>query len=244
VDLLNANKPLVECCGITKVFGERFPVQALADVSFAVSEGEQVCITGTSGSGKTTLLNIIGGLQSPTTGVLRIRGKPLSDMTKREIAAMRANDIGFIFQAPALIPILSARENIEYALRLGRPNFSAQQRTKCVAEALSITKLEARQDLRPGELSGGECQRVAIARAIVKKPALILADEPTSHLDDDNTEVINSVFRQLQMQHQSTIIIATHDARILSLGARTIRLSSGHMQSAASILRPAEKVFQ
>jgi putative ABC transport system ATP-binding protein len=223
---LMTTDPFLECRSITKFFGRKAPVRALAETSFSVNEGEQLCITGASGSGKTTLLNIIGGLQAPSAGETRIRGKSLFSMPGSEMAAIRARDIGFVFQSAALIPVLSARENVEYALHLARPDLSRGQRADLVDEALAVTNLEERKHLRPGELSGGECQRTAIARAVVKRPALILADEPTSHLDDDNANIIISVFRRLQAHHRSTIVIATHDARILSFGTRIIRLAS------------------
>jgi putative ABC transport system ATP-binding protein len=219
--------PFLECCAVHKSFHREIPIQALAETSFSMDQGEQLCITGASGSGKTTLLNIIGGLQSPNSGEVKIQGKTLSTMSRRKLAALRARDIGFIFQSPALIPVLSARENVQYALHLARPDLTPAQRERLVDEALSVTNLDARSHLRPGELSGGECQRAAIARAVVKRPALILADEPTSHLDDDNTGIIIAVFRQLQSFHRSTIVIATHDARVLSFGDRIMRLQSG-----------------
>ena len=222
--------PFLECCRVNKFFHGAVPVWALADLSFDVQQGEHVCITGSSGSGKTTLLNIIGGLQRPSSGDIRIRGKSLTALTPREVAALRARDIGFIFQSPALIPVLSVRENIEYALYLSQPHLSRDARVKLVEEAVLITNLQPQQRMRPAELSGGESQRVAIARAIVKRPALILADEPTSHLDDDNASTVNLVFRQLQLHYRSTIVIATHDKRILTMGGRMIRLQSGASQ--------------
>lgn len=214
----------IECCGISKSFGGRRPVPVLADVTFSLAQGEQCCITGASGSGKTTLLNIIGSLQEPDFGEVRIGGRSLRSMGKRETARVRAREIGFIFQSPALIPVLSARENIEFALKLSCPHLTAIQGRELVSEAISVTNLESREHARPGQLSGGECQRVAIARAIVKRPTLILADEPTSHLDDNNAQAVQRVFNTLQMHHRSTIIIATHDIRILTFGSRIIRL--------------------
>jgi putative ABC transport system ATP-binding protein len=216
----------LECRSVNKFFGKRVPVQALLEISFSLIQGEQLCITGASGSGKTTLLNIMGGLQAPSAGEIMIQGKSLFAMSRREMAALRARDIGFVFQSAALIPVLTARENIQYALHLARPDLTPKQQARLVDESLAVTNLEERKDLRPGELSGGECQRTAIARAVVKRPALILADEPTSHLDDDNANIINAVFRQLQAHHRSTIAIATHDARILSFGTNIIRLQS------------------
>jgi ABC-type lipoprotein export system ATPase subunit len=230
--------PVLECRGVNKCFGKNGSVQALAEISFSLDQGEQLCITGASGSGKTTLLHIIGGLQTPSSGEIVIQGKSLFAMTRREMAAFRARDIGFVFQSAALIPVLSARENIQYALHLARPDLTPKQQAQMVDEVLEVTNLEERKSLRPGELSGGECQRTAIARAVVKRPAFILADEPTSSLDDDNASIINAVFRQLQHHHRSTILIATHDARILSFGNRIIRLKSSIQPPLSSPLAP------
>ena len=216
--------PFLECNSVSKSFGRREQVHVLSGVSFAVSEGEQVCITGSSGSGKTTLLTIMGGLQRPSSGEVKIQGRSLAEMSSREAARLRAWRIGFVFQSPALVPVLSASENVEYALRLARPELDGNERRKLVSEALEVTNLGPRKHLRPGELSGGECQRVAIARAVVKRPSLVLADEPTSNLDDDNAATISMVFRQLQAHHRSTIVIASHDARILPFSDRVLRL--------------------
>lgn len=189
-----------------------------------MNAGQQLCIAGASGSGKTTLLTILGGLQRPSSGDVRIRGASLLTMSSKSLAALRACDIGFVFQSAALIPVLSARENIDYSLAIAKPGLSKKERKGLVDHVLELTNLEAQQNLRPGALSGGECQRVAIARAVVKKPALVLADEPTSHLDDINTAAINGIFQHLQAAMHSTIIIATHDRRMLATAKRTIRL--------------------
>jgi putative ABC transport system ATP-binding protein len=227
--------PFLQCDAVNKSFGKHPMVRALADITFSVNEGELVCITGSSGSGKTTLLTIIGGLQRPTSGEIVMRGKSLKAVSHREAARFRARHVGFIFQSPALIPVLSAAENIEFALQLAQPELDRGERLRRVHGALEITNLESCRYLRPGQLSGGQCQRVAIARAIVKLPALILADEPTSNLDDDNAAAIKSVFHQLQAQYRSTIVIATHDTRILSSDARIIRLQGQERKFATGI---------
>src|SRR5260370_5953364 len=165
--------PFLECSAVSKSFGKHPTVQALAEVTFSINVGELVCITGSSGSGKTTLLTIIGSLQRPTSGEIIVQGKSLNSASNRETARLRARHIGFIFQSPALVPVLNASENIECALQFARPELSQGQRQRLVDEALEITNLESRRHLRPGQLSGGECQRVAIARAVVKRPALI-----------------------------------------------------------------------
>jgi putative ABC transport system ATP-binding protein len=216
----------VECLRVTKSFGGRRPFQALAEVSFSVEEGELLGVRGASGSGKTTLLTIIGRLQQPTSGEVILRGRALQSLTNGEAAELRAQTIGFIFQSPALVPVLDAAENVEYGLQLARPELSRDQRQRLVEEALQITNLESCKNLRPGQLSGGECQRVAIARAVVKRPALLLADEPTSSLDDENAATVKAVFEQLRAQHRSTIVIATHDARVLSFDTRVITLQA------------------
>ncbi|MGA7220112.1 MAG: ABC transporter ATP-binding protein [Candidatus Sulfotelmatobacter sp.] len=216
--------PFLECRRVTKSFGGRRPFQALAEVTFSVEEGELLGVRGASGSGKTTLLTIIGGLQQPTSGEVILKGRALESLAQDEAAKLRAQNIGFIFQSPALVPVLGAGENVEYGLQLARPELSGDQRRRLVEEALEITNLESCKSLRPGQLSGGECQRVAIARAVVKRPALLLADEPTSSLDDENAATVKAVFEQLRAQHRSTIVIATHDARVLSFDTRVITL--------------------
>lgn len=216
--------PFLACESINKSFGPADAIPALLDVTFSIDEGQQLCITGASGSGKTTLLTILGGLQRPTSGDVKIRGASLLAMASKNLAALRARDIGFVFQSAALIPVLSARENIEYPLRIAKPELSKTERNRLINEALDLTNLERQQNLYPGALSGGECQRVAIARAVVKRPSLILADEPTSHLDDANTTTINGIFQQLQQSQNSTIIIATHDQRLLASTKNILRL--------------------
>jgi putative ABC transport system ATP-binding protein len=227
--------PFLQCDAVNKSFGKHPMVRALADITFSVNEGELVCITGSSGSGKTTLLTIIGGLQCPTSGEIVMRGKSLKAVSHREAARFRARHVGFIFQSPALIPVLSAAENIEFALQLAQPELDRSERLRRVHSALEITNLESCRSLRPRQLSGGQCQRVAIARAIVKLPDLILADEPTSNLDDDNAAAIKSVFHQLQAQYRSTIVIATHDTRILSNEARIVCLQGQERKFATGI---------
>jgi putative ABC transport system ATP-binding protein len=227
--------PFLQCDAVTKSFGKHPVVRALADVSFSVNEGELVCITGSSGSGKTTLLTIIGGLQRPTSGEIVVRGKSLRGVSHRDAAAFRARHVGFIFQSSALIPVLNAAENIEFALQLAQPELDRSERLRRVHGALETTNLESCRHLRPGQLSGGQCQRVAIARAIVKLPDLILADEPTSNLDDDNAAAIKSVFRQLQTQYRSTIVIATHDTRVLSSETRIVCLQGQERKFATGI---------
>ena len=218
------SSPFLGCEYVTKSFGSPDAVPALLDVTFSIDEGQQLCITGASGSGKTTLLTILGGLQRPTSGDVRIREKSLLGMTPKDLAALRARDIGFIFQSAALIPVLSARENIDYPLRIAKPELSKKERNRLVDDVLELTNLRVQQNLRPGALSGGECQRVAIARAVVKRPSLILADEPTSHLDDNNTVAISSIFQHLQDSQNSTIIIATHDGRLLATTKQVLLL--------------------
>lgn len=194
-------------------------------ITCAVQHGDRVCITGRSGSGKTTLLNLAGGLQDPTSGVVRFEGKPWSQTSSSEKSRIRARKIGFIFQSPNLIPVMTAFENVDFALEFSGKRLTADSRKGRVREVLSITGLSALAKSRPSQMSGGECQRLAIARAIAKTPVLILADEPTSHLDDNNAEQIQEIFETLSVHFGVAVITATHDHRISTRYERFVRLS-------------------
>jgi len=213
----------------------RFPmdhtfVAALEDVSMEVGRGEFIAVAGPSGSGKSTLLNLIGCIDQPTSGTVRIDGVAVGGLASNELARLRRTKIGFIFQTFNLIPVFTAFENVEYPLLLGR--ISAPERRRRVQEALASVGLSDRANHRPDLLSGGERQRVAVARAIVHRPALVLADEPTANLDTRNATQLMELMRALNRELGVTFLFSTHDPRLLNLTDRVMRLCDGRMETA------------
>lgn len=200
-------------------------VEALRGVSLAVKAGEFMALAGTSGSGKTTLLNLIGAIDAPTSGEIILDGIPLRLLAPQDLARFRCKKLGFVFQTFNLVPTLSTLENVEYPLMM--LGMSRLQRTRLAAEALEQVGLGKKLRNRPGELSGGQRQRVAIARAMVKKPRLILADEPTANLDRKTAVEILDLMQKLNQQMQTTFIFSTHDQMILSRAERVYYLADG-----------------
>ncbi len=199
-------------------------IDILKGISFQIMGGEFVSIMGPSGSGKSTLLGIIAGLDNPTTGEVLIDGVDITRMTEGKLAAIRNNKIGMVFQAFNLIPTLTAQENVEVPLYVGKHKGSPSARAQ---ELLALVGLSHRLDHRPNQLSGGEQQRVAIARALATDPALVIADEPTGNLDARNGENLLELIANLREQTGKTFIIATHDPVVASHADRTIRLVDG-----------------
>ena len=216
----------VVCKDLVKTFQQGDEViYGLNHVDLTVSDAGFVCLSGPSGSGKTTLLNAIGGLDKPDQGTITIADRRIDTLSKGQMADMRLNTIGFVFQAYNLIPVLSARENVEFVMQV--QGVSAKERS-CAANAiLKEVGLEGLEDRRPAQLSGGQQQRVAVARAIVSKPALILADEPTANLDSVSAEHLMDLFVELNEKHKITFIIATHDPRVMGHARRLIRMVDG-----------------
>ncbi|BFM14794.1 ABC transporter ATP-binding protein [Maricurvus nonylphenolicus] len=216
----------VTCQGLVKRFqqGDQ-TIYGLDHVDLTIKEGGFVCLSGPSGSGKTTLLNAIGGLDKPDEGSITIAGRSIDDLSKGELANMRLNTIGFVFQAYNLIPVLSARENVEFVMQV--QGVSAAERRRAADDILREVGLEGMEDRRPAQLSGGQQQRVAVARAIVSKPALVLADEPTANLDSHSAEQLMDLFVSLNVNHKVTFIIATHDTRVMEYAQRLIRMVDG-----------------
>jgi len=200
-------------------------VQALKTISFEVHQGEFVSIMGKSGSGKTTLLNILGTLDTPTSGEVFIDGKPVSKMKDSERTAIRRERIGFVFQNYNLIPVLNAVENVE--LPLFNSPLSKQERREKAMKMLEIVGLKERADHKPEEMSGGQSQRVSIARALVADPAIILADEPTGALDSKTGDDIISLFEKLNREQNYTFVLVTHDQGIGERAKRKIVLKDG-----------------
>jgi putative ABC transport system ATP-binding protein len=220
---------VVEVQGVSKVYAlGKQVVTALQDVTLTVYQGEFLALAGPSGSGKSTLLNMIGCIDTPSTGVVRIQGQDVSDKTADALADMRLNMLGFVFQTFNLLPVLSAWENVEYPLTQ-QQGMDKQRRHERVEHALQVVGLERFARHRPNELSGGQRQRVAIARALATKPKIILADEPTANLDRKTGEEILKLMRELNQREGTTFIFSTHDPRVMEMANRVIELSDGQI---------------
>ncbi|MCL4560323.1 MAG: ABC transporter ATP-binding protein [Chloroflexi bacterium] len=202
-------------------------VQALRGINLTVQAGEFVALKGRSGSGKTTLLNCLGGLDKPTSGAVRCFGSNLQDMTESELTCWRRDQVGYIFQSFALLPTLSAYENVELMLRLAQAK--AKDRRERTSYCLDLVGLAKWSDHRPYEMSGGQQQRVAIARALANSPRLLLADEATGELDSQTAREIMAFFRRIVDQEHLTLVLATHDALVDSFADRVIRLADGQI---------------
>jgi len=218
----------VRCVDLCKTYrqGEQ-DIKALDHLSMEVEEGGFVCLSSPSGGGKTTLLNAIGGLDRPDSGEVWIAGQRIDNLRKGELAELRLHRIGFVFQAFNLIPVLSARENVEFVMQVqGVP---ASERRDKALEILDEVGLEGLGDRLPSEMSGGQQQRVAVARAIVSGPALVLADEPTANLDSKTADGLIDLFQHLNEHHGTTFIMATHDERVMAYAKRLVRMLDGRI---------------
>lgn len=203
-------------------------VVGIEDVSLEVAAGELVVIRGPSGSGKTTLLNLLGGLDTPTSGEVIVGGVNVSEQGDSDRAKLRREHIGFVFQSFGLIPVLTAAENVEVPLRLEK--IPAGERERRVAEALESVGLGPHRNQRPDELSGGQQQRVGIARALVASPRVLLADEPTGQLDSETAEVIMALLAELTATRGLAAVIATHDLALMERADRVITLRDGRIR--------------
>ena len=218
----------VRCVDLCKTYrqGEE-DIKALDHVSIEIAEGGFVCLSAPSGGGKTTLLNAIGGLDKPDSGEVYVAERRIDNLSKGELAELRVRQIGFVFQAFNLIPVLTARENVEFVMQVqGVP---AAERGKTALEILEEVGLKGLEDRRPADMSGGQQQRVAVARAIVSRPALVLADEPTANLDSKTADGLMELFRELNNHHNTTFVIATHDKRVMSYAKRIVRMLDGRI---------------
>ena len=228
---MSISKSIVKMDGITKIYntnGIAFP--ALGGVSFGVESGEFLSLAGPSGSGKTTILNIIGCLDSPTDGSYMLDGQDISQKKRNELADIRRHNIGFIFQTFNLIPILTAFENVEFPLTL-KGDLSPADRKTLVEEILTDVGLKEFMSRKPSEMSGGQQQRVSIARALVKKPHLILADEPTANLDSQTGKDVLELMVKLNEKSGATFIFSTHDDMVMEYARRIIMLRDGQIES-------------
>jgi len=229
----------IELRDVRKVYHkDRIEIPVLEALNLTVTAGEFVVLMGPSGSGKSTLLHLIGGLDSPTSGSVRVGDAQLERMKERELTSWRSRHVGFIFQMYHLVPVLTAAENVELPLLLFR--MSSAERRKRVQTALEVVWLVDRMDHRPNQLSGGQEQRVAIARAIVTDPRLILADEPTGDLDAEASEEILHLLNVLNTGFGKTVIMVTHDPRAAAHGQRCLHLDKGTFCSDVTVpSRPA-----
>ena len=222
--------PAVRTEGVWKIFQqEAEEVQAVRDVSLTIERGEFTALAGPSGSGKTTLLNVIGGLTRPTRGRVWVAGQEVSEMSNQALAQLRLEQVGFIFQAYNLLPVLTAMENAEFPMLLqGLP---AEERIARVRELFARTGMAGLEDRRPGKLSGGQQQRVAVVRAVASRPALVLADEPTANLDSASSEALLDVMAEMNRELGVTFVFATHDARVMGRARRLVQMVDGRIDS-------------
>ena len=204
-------------------------VQALKNITMSIEDGVFLAIAGPSGSGKSTLLNMIGCIDTPSTGKIYINGQDVSGETPDKLAHLRARTIGFIFQTFNLLPVLSAAENVEYPL-LQIKELSAAQRSERVAKYLDIVGLSKYADRRPNQLSGGQRQRVAIARALAGEPKIILADEPTANLDHKTGSGILQLMKESNRYYKTTFIFSTHDRRVMDMADRLVQVEDGEIR--------------
>ncbi len=220
--------PIVQCEHINKTYHQgKIEVQALRDVSLDVEKGGFVALSGPSGSGKTTMLNIIGGLDLADSGQVVVDGNSFEQMNQSQLAEMRLNKVGFVFQSYNLVPVLSALENVEFVMLLqGVPTDERRQRARNILDEVG---LEGKYDRRPRELSGGQQQRVAVARAIVADPAIVLADEPTANLDSKTGRGLLEMMREMNQSKGVTFIFSTHDEMVMDFARRLVVIRDGQV---------------
>ncbi len=219
---------IISIKNLSKIYdGSGIKVKAVDNIDLEFEKGEFAAIVGPSGSGKTTLLNMVGGLDSPTSGEVVIDGQNIWELSSRKLTNFRLNKIGFVFQSYNLIPVLTAGENTEFIMQLqGKPKSERNKRTLELLEAVGIGD---RVRSRPNKLSGGQQQRVAVARALASKPTFILADEPTANLDSKSTENLLDIMEKLNKEENVTFIFSTHDARVVKKARRVITLVDGQI---------------
>jgi putative ABC transport system ATP-binding protein len=227
------SQPVIEVKNLSKVYEGAVPVHAVKNISLTINEGEFTALKGPSGCGKTTLLNLLGGLDHPTSGNIFIDGIDITTLKENELIDFRLRNIGFVFQAYNLIPVLTAVENVSFIMLLqNRPKKEREERAHSLLKAVG---LEGKELKRPGELSGGQQQRVAVARALASKPKFVLADEPTANLDSQSTENLLNIMQRLNEQEGMTFVFATHDDRVIAKAKRIISVSDGEVQNDETI---------
>ncbi len=221
---------VIEISELTKIYNDsEIKVKAVDNIDLSFEQGEFAAIVGPSGSGKTTLLNLIGGLDKPTEGEIIINDMNIGELSSSKLIDFRLNNIGFVFQAYNLIPVLTAKENVEFIMELqGKKRIERDERSM---ELLSAVGLADRTNSRPSKLSGGQQQRVAVARALASKPKFILADEPTANLDSKSTETLLDIMETLNKEENITFIFSTHDQRVVNKARRVITIEDGRVVS-------------
>ncbi|MBR9922385.1 MAG: ABC transporter ATP-binding protein [Bacteroidetes bacterium] len=221
---------IIEATGIEKVYNpNKIAVHALNGVDLTIEQGEFTAIVGPSGSGKTTLLNIIGGLDHPTAGSVKVEGTDISTLNDNQLIDFRKEHIGFVFQAYNLIPVLTAKENVEFVMLLQKR--SQQERETRSMELLRAVGLEDQVNKRPSQLSGGQQQRVAVARALAPKPTFVMADEPTANLDSKSTANLLDIMARLNKEENITFLFSTHDQRVIDRARRVVTLVDGRIET-------------
>jgi putative ABC transport system ATP-binding protein len=223
--------PVIEVVGLTKDYVDKgqLTTRALRGVDLTVERGEFMAIAGPSGSGKTTLLNLIGALDTATSGTIRLDGREIGGLSEKELSDLRRDRIGFVFQAYNLIPVLTAAENAEYVMEL--KGIAAAERHRRIAELFDRMGIRPLMTTRPLKMSGGQQQRVAVARAIATEPAIILADEPTANLDQATGRALVDLMRDLNRERAVTFVFSTHDPMVLEQADRVVRLVDGQVKS-------------
>jgi putative ABC transport system ATP-binding protein len=221
---------LIKLNNVSKIYdGTAVPVKAVDEVTLKIDEGEFTAIVGPSGSGKTTLLNLIGGLDQPTAGKIFVDGTDISTFKPDELINFRLHHIGFVFQAYNLVPVFTAKENVEFIMLLQK--ISKAEREKKAIEFLDAVGLLDRINSKPTELSGGQQQRVAVARALASTPSFVLADEPTANLDSVSADSLLDLMEGLNRDHKMTFVFSTHDNRVIQRAHRVITLRDGAIES-------------
>lgn len=225
---------IIQAKNIKKIYNaDTIPVHALNNVNLHVEEGEFTAIVGPSGCGKTTLLNILGGLDEATDGHVEIDGTIITEMSDSNLIDFRLHNIGFVFQAYNLIPVLTTKENVEFIMLLQKTD--EKQRDKRAMELLHEMGIADKADKRPSELSGGQQQRVAVARALASKPKFVLADEPTANLDSSSTKDLLDIMARLNQEEGITFVFSTHDQRVIDRAKRVVHLDDGKIVNDATL---------
>ncbi len=221
---------IIEVKNLTKTYHDtEIPVHAVNGIDLSFEEGEFTAIVGPSGCGKTTLMNMIGGLEKPTSGEVRVDGSLMSELSSHDLIDFRLKNIGFVFQAYNLIPVLTAKENVEFIMQL--QNWDKKSMDARTISLLTSVGLEDKINNKPNQLSGGQQQRVAVARALASKPKFVLADEPTANLDSSATNQLLEIMERLNREEKITFIFATHDQRVMDKARRVITLDDGKVIS-------------
>jgi putative ABC transport system ATP-binding protein len=220
---------IVECIDVSKTYHQgRIEIHALKNIDLSITKGEFVAVAGPSGSGKTTLLNLVGGLDRVDGGSIVVDGKAFDQMSQSQLANLRLHQVGFVFQAYNLVPVLSAAENVEFVMLL--QGIAANERRARAEAILNDVGLEGKYDRRPAELSGGQQQRVAVARAIVSNPSIVLADEPTANLDSKTGDGLLDMMKQMNQEKNVTFIFSTHDQMVMDYARRLVLIRDGSIE--------------